>query len=520
MKLAARFNLTVAAATLVVMGSFGIWTASQRNASLKSALTTTSELAADRLASNAKKALWDMDDSALEVAIRTEMQDHRITNTAVYNAENKIVRHLARKGNEITVETSEPAQNHELLTTEEIVEFEKDDKKNFLGKVIISYKQDDLKSEMNSQILATIAQTVALTVFILIAVATALSKTVLNPVKRATALVAEFAKGDFNVEIERRDLSGDHEISKMIQMLNTLRGFLSQRAHDAKSLSEGDLTIHVERVSEHDVIGQEFSKMVASLTEKVKTIREGTHTVLDEGRQIMRATQDLSENTTKQAAALEEIGSTITEIDARIKENCKNALLLAERSQRASAHAKTGNNRALELAQSLGQIATSGKKVHGIVKLIDDIAFQTNLLALNAAVEAARAGIHGKGFAVVAEEVRNLATRSSQAVAQTTSVIDDMQKATEAGTSLSKKLDEAISAILTEATNVNTIAKEVATASEQQASAVSQVALGVHQIENGVQNSAAATEQVSSTCAILQNQITRLSDSVAVFQVS
>lgn len=82
-------------------------------------------------------------------------------------------------------------------------------------------------------------------------------------------------------------------------------------------------------------------------------------------------------------------------------------------------------------AQALAKIAESSQKhvneTSQVLGLIKDIAAQINLLGLNAAIEAARVGDAGRGFGVVAQEIRNLATNSTNSISRIATIIGRIQ---------------------------------------------------------------------------------------------
>lgn len=82
------------------------------------------------------------------------------------------------------------------------------------------------------------------------------------------------------------------------------------------------------------------------------------------------------------------------------------------------------------IAELILELSEYTQQIGETIEVVEDIAEQTNMLALNAAVEAARAGENGKGFSVVAGEIRKLADDSKQATTKITSLIKNIQQAT------------------------------------------------------------------------------------------
>ena len=138
----------------------------------------------------------------------------------------------------------------------------------------------------------------------------------------------------------------------------------------------------------------------------------------------VHAQNELNDLHSKMAASLEEMSSTMTELEAQTRSNANHAI---DASKLANATRETLGGQVAEIKRLndvMRAIQESSQQITRINKVIDEIAFQTNILALNAAVEAARAGESGAGFAVVADEVRNLAGRAGEAAKQTSELIE------------------------------------------------------------------------------------------------
>lgn len=175
------------------------------------------------------------------------------------------------------------------------------------------------------------------------------------------------------------------------------------------------------------------------------------------GAVVANETVDRQENLKHMAASLAEniniLSSTSQEISAQTEEISAVSSSLSEIVQQSQVHVKETDE---------------------VLALIRRVANQTNLLGLNAAIEAARVGEQGRGFGVVAEEIRKLATDSTDSIKR----IDEILKAIQSGgfetarqmveiDSAISQVAAAIEEIAAAAQQANKIANELDTLSDE-----------------------------------------------------
>jgi methyl-accepting chemotaxis protein len=158
---------------------------------------------------------------------------------------------------------------------------------------------------------------------------------------------------------------------------------------------------------------------------------------------------------------------------------------------------------------AVGGLAANAEKIGSVVNLIQAIAEQTNLLALNATIEAARAGESGRGFVVVAAEVKTLANQTAKATDEIRAQIQAMQASTNGAVN-------AIAAIVTIMSDVQSFTSSIATAVDEQHAATGKISRNIQDTANGANELNAEFANVTQAIGETSRTAGRVGETTAV----
>ena len=385
--------------------------------------------------------------------------------------------------------------------------------------LVIQVPKADYGSYINGAILVAVSATFVVLLFSILAVLR-LARSISRPVKKVTDRMVALSDGDLHTEVARIRTRDELELltRTLGDTVESVNRYISDIQQVLTQVAEGNLQVEPQMDYRGDFvqIRGSLGTILRSMNETILGFRSAADRLAGMAEELNGQSGQLHQASMEQTRSTEELVDEVSHVKESLASVTKSSSQTRVKTEEISQCIREANMRMDDLSQAMDDISVNAQKITKIAEDIEDIAFQTGILALNASVEAARAGSAGKGFAVVAEEVRQLASKSSESAKSAAQMVGSTKTIIESGVKLTGAAASSFREISAVSEQISGITDELVTAVRGQESALVIMEERIGTIsaiaERNLQN-AAGTEQSSSGLAreaeALQDQVKR-----------
>jgi methyl-accepting chemotaxis protein len=306
--------------------------------------------------------------------------------------------------------------------------------------------------------------------------------------------------GDILAQAPLPIMEGD-EIGVLTRCYNDLLANLRELAEAAQAIARGQLSITLEHPGDlHDA----FRGMVDQLDSMVGKIRETSLDVSSTTAEIYAAAQVQEAASARNAVGVGEVRTTVASLAGAALDITSVSNIVRDNAVRTLGMTDT-------MAGKISELSAQANGISDMLEIIRGIADRSDLLALNGSLEATRAGEAGHGFALVAVEMRRLAERVTQTVADMRTRVADIEEVSRAAVMATEENRK-----LAHATVI--AAQQITAVTQQQSEGTARAAVVVEALAEFLVAASAATTQTRAAAESLRGRADALDHSTRRFE--